>query len=214
MAINRKHVSISILLLIIITSSSAVFFNAGKWLVVVEDELQPVDAIVVLMGSTGDRMLQVSELYEQGYSERVLMVNTYTPARDLLLEKGVYLKTNAEQAKEIGIDLGIPESAITIIPGKAMSTRDEAAAISEYIDAGKSPRAIMLITSSYHSRRSAAIFRRSFSRLDDPVLIITVPSEFSEFNTRKWYADRQSAKRVIMEYTRLFYFWIWERWRL
>ena len=105
-------------------------------------------------------------------------------------------------------------SIITIIPGSAMSTRDEASAMSVYLDEENSIRTIMLVTSSYHSRRSKAIFRKSFSRLDDPVLIITVPSKFSEFNTRKWYADRQSAKHLIMEYTRLFYFWIWERWRL
>ena len=187
--------------------------NAGNWLII-KDDIQNIDVIVVLMGSTGERMLQASEIYELGYSDKILMVNTHTPARDLLLQRGVLLKSNAEEAKELGIALGVPEESIKILSGHAMSTRDEADSISSYLNEDKSIKRLMLITSSYHARRSAAIFRRSISKLEDPVSVITVPSKYSEFNSRRWYADRQSAKRVVMEYTRLLYFWIWERWKV
>ena len=210
---NRKHVIISLIVLILISSLIFTLLNAGSWLVV-EDEPQPADAIVVLMGSTGDRMLQAGEIYKKGYSDNILMVNTHAPARDLLAERGVHLKTNAELSKDIGIELGIPEESITILPGNAQSTRDEATAITSYLEINQNINEIILITSSYHTRRSSAIFRRSFSKLDNPVTVTTIPSDYTEFNAPKWYTNRQSAKHVVMEYTRLVYFWLWERWSI
>ena len=196
-----------------IPSLIIIIINAGSWLVI-NDDLQNADAIIVLMGSSSDRMLQSSEIYELGYSEKILMVNTYTPAKDLLIERGYYLKSNTEVAKEMGIALGIPDESILILPGDAKSTRDEAAIISAFIAQENSISKVILITSSYHSRRSSAIFRRAFSKMEEPINIITIPSKYTEFNTRRWYSDRESAKRVVMEYTRLFYFWIWERWKI
>lgn len=210
---NRKHIVISLIVLILISSLVFILLNAGSWLVV-EDEPQPADAIVVLMGSPGDRMLQASEIYKKGYAENILIVNTHATGRDLLAERGIHLKTNAELSKEIGIKLGIPKKAVTILPGNAQSTRDEAAAIAVYLKNNKEINEVILITSSYHTRRSSAIFRKSLSKLDDHVTIITIPSDYTEFNARKWYTNRQSAKHVVMEYTRLFYFWLWERWRI
>ena len=213
MIIDRRFLITGTTIILLVTVSFFTLSRAGSWLVV-DNEPEHADAIVVLMGSVGDRMLQASELYKKGYAERVLMVNTYVPASEFLLERGVYLKTNAEQSKEIGVALGIPEESIDIVPGSARSTRDEAIALNLYFIENSSIRTIMIVTSSYHSRRSLAIFNRSTSYLDYPVRVIIIPSDYTEFDYRRWYADRQSAKRVVMEYTRLFYFWIWERWRL
>ena len=208
---NRKKIIVSIAALAIIIILFFILQSAGSWLVV-KDELQPADAIVVLTGSTGDRMLQTSEIYKKGYADKVLIVNPYTQAQDLLLERGVHLKSQAEISKEIGVERGIPEEHIIILPGDAQSTGDEAATIYSYLAENDHISKIILINSSYHSRRSYAIFNRTLSVLDDPVKIIVVPSQYSDFNADRWYSDRQSSKQVVMEYTRLFYFWVWERW--
>ena len=201
---------ISILLILII------FFgirNAGTFLVV-NDGPEEVDAILVLMGSPGDRMLQAVDLYEAGYSDRVLMVDTYLTGREALAERGVHLKTNTELAEELGVALGIPQDAIIIIPGRARSTRDEAIALLGFIERGNKLSDVMIVTSAYHTRRSRAVFRRAFRSVGHDVGILVIPAGQSEFDARRWYNERESAKRVVMEYTRLAWFWIWERWRI
>lgn len=187
--------------------------KAGTFLVV-EDKPESADAIVVLMGSPGDRMLQAFDLYEAGYSEKVIMVDTYLTGGEALAERGVHLKTNTGMAEEVGVALGIPEDAVIIIPGEAQSTGQEAVAVRNFIESENDIKGIILVTSPSHTRRARAVFRRAFSGLDDPVDIMVVPSQYSDFNAGRWYSERQSAKRVVMEYTRLLWFWAWERWRM
>ena len=212
---NKRSIRNSLLpaaiILAVLLVAIIIFVNAGSWLVV-EDELQPADAIVVLMGSPADRMLEAYEIYNSGYADKVLMVNTHVPAAEMLAERGVHLKSNAEISREIGLGLGFPEEVINILPGEAQSTRDEAGVIVSYLRDNNEIDEIILVTSSYQTRRYSAIFKRAFSALDNPPGIIAAPSRFCEFNAERWYTDRQSAKRVVMEYLRLFYFMIWERW--
>ncbi|MFO7889736.1 MAG: YdcF family protein [bacterium] len=213
---NRLKKGNSILYIISILSILIIFFgirNAGTFLVV-EDKPESADAIVVLMGSPGDRMLQAYDLFNAGYSEKVIMVDTYITGRDALAERGVYLKTNTGLAEEVGVALGIPEDAVIIIPGEAQSTGQEAVAVRNFIESGNDIKGIILVTSPSHTRRARAVFRRAFSELDHPVDIMVVPSRYSDFNAGRWYSERQSAKRVVMEYTRLLWFWAWERWRM
>ncbi len=190
-----------------------IFTSAGRFLVV-EDEPAEADIIVVLMGSPGERMLQAYDLYEAGYSKRIVMTDTYSPGSDALAERGIHLKNTTDLAIEIGIELGVSPEDISVIPEIARSTGDEAVAVRRYIESESNIDTIILVTSDYHSRRSRAIFRRSFSKLENPVELIVLPGKYSGFNAESWYTDRESAKRVVMEYTRLLHFLIWERWKL
>ena len=187
--------------------------SAGKFLVV-EDKPAEADIIVVLMGSPGERMLQAYDIYEAGYSNRIVMTDTYSPGSDALAERGIFLKNTTDLAIEIGIELGINPAHITVIPEIARSTGDEAVAVRQYIESKDNIDIIILVTSDYHSRRSRAIFNRAFAGLEVPVELIVLPGKYSEFNAKKWYTDRESAKRVVMEYTRLLHFLLWERWKM
>ena len=189
------------------------FRFAGTFLVV-EDEPAEADIIVVLMGSPGERMLQTYDIYEAGYSNRVVMTDTYSPGSDALAERGIFLKNTTDLAIEIGIELGISKEDIYVIPEIARSTGDEAVAVRQYIESEGNIDIVILVTSDYHSRRSRAIFRRSFSKLENPVDLIVLPGKYSGFNAESWYTERESAKRVVMEYTRLLYFLLWERWKM
>ncbi len=195
----------------------AIFFliltSAGTFLVV-EDEPAEADIIVVLMGSPGERILQAYDIYEAGYSNRIVMTDTYSPGSDALAERGIFLKNTTDLAIEIGIELGISPEDISVIPEIARSTGDEAVAVRRYIESEGNIDTIILVTSDYHSRRSRAIFRRSFSKLENPVELIVLPGKYSGFNAGRWYTDRESAKRVVMEFTRILHFLLWERWKM
>ena len=103
--------------------------NLGQWLVTL-DELQESDMIVVLTGSVPDRILQVLDIYNERYSDKIVLVNSYRVDCNIFVERGVEIPPgNAQLSKMAAIDLGVPEENILILEGNAKNTQDEAKAL-------------------------------------------------------------------------------------
>lgn len=68
---SRTYILALVLVIAVVSVRSCC--KAGSWLVK-EDELEKADAIVILMGSISDRVLQVADLYHQKYANKVLVV--------------------------------------------------------------------------------------------------------------------------------------------
>jgi uncharacterized SAM-binding protein YcdF (DUF218 family) len=185
--------------------------NLGQWLVA-EDDLQASDMIVVLMGSFPDRIyriLQAVDIYNERYSDKLVLVNSYRVGYDIFVERGVEIPPgNAQLSKMAAIDLGVPEENILILEGNAKSTQDEALIIREYIRNNRAIESIILVTSKYHSGRSKKIFRKALSGLDREINIYSSPSKYDPFNASQWWKDREDIKWVVLEYLKLanFYF--------
>ncbi len=173
---------------------------------------QCADAIVVLMGSTGDRSMHAYELFDAGWSQYVLLSETYTEARDLFQKRGIHVPASADITHYLLTELGVPDSLITIIPGNARSTFQEARMLKQWLRQQHTTDTLLLVTSSYHSRRAAITYRHVLGRLDKPPVLLSTPTPYSDFQAQRWWRCRESAKRVVMEYSRLLYFWAWERW--
>jgi uncharacterized SAM-binding protein YcdF (DUF218 family) len=207
-SIKRKYfiiISILSLLLVLIY----VFVNAGNWLVV-EDELHKADAIVVLMGSPGDRILESKDIYSNSYSNKIIFFEDYDPWRKELKAKGIILPNDAIKSKSIALQLGIPDSVVTIVPGNANSTYDEAKTFLAYLNKNTEIESIILISSSYHMRRAGIIFRNELAQCNHKVKIILSPSKYTEFNAKNWYSDRQSRKIVVFEYIKLLNYYLFD----
>ena len=61
-------------------------------------------------------------------------------------------------------------------------------------------RSILLVTSKYHTRRAAEIYRLLAG---DRVKIIVRPARDDDFQSEGWWRDRISTRRVIIEYQKL-----------
>jgi len=185
--------------------------NLGQWLVA-EDDLQASDMIVVLMGSFPDRIyriLQAVDIYNERYSDKIVLVNSYRDGYDIFVERGVEIPPGyAQLSKMAAIDLGVPEENILILEGNAKSTQDEALSIREYIRNNRAIESIILVTSKYHSGRSKKIFRKALRGLDREINIYSSPSKYDPFNASQWWRDREDIKWVVLEYLKLakFYF--------
>jgi uncharacterized SAM-binding protein YcdF (DUF218 family) len=185
--------------------------NLGQWLVA-EDDLQASDMIVVLMGSLPDRILrilQAVDIYNERYSDKLVLVNSYRVGYDIFVERGVEIPPgDAQLSKMAAIDLGVQEENILILEGNAKSTQDEALIIREYIRNNRAIESIILVTSKYHSGRSKKIFRKALSGLDREINIYSSPSKYDPFNINQWWKDREDIKLVVLEYLKLanFYF--------
>ena len=179
----------------------------GQWLVV-EDELQESDLILVLMGSVYDRILEAVDLYNEGYSDKVVLINSYLAAKDVIINRGIKVYGDTMLSKMAAIDLGIPEEDVLILEGNSRSTNDEAMTIREYVRNNKEIKSIILVTSKFHSGRAKKIFKKALSVLDREIDIYCSPSKYDPSNVNHWWRNREDFEWVVFEYLKLanFYF--------
>ena len=137
----------------------------GNFLVV-QDEPVHSDIAVLLMGSGPDRMLGAAGLFEAGYLDGIVMVRNLVRGYDLAVNRGIQIPHDAEIAREVAVQLGVPEDRVTILPGDALSTKDEALAVLKYLEGKKDIDSLIIVTSKYHSRRAKAIFARAMKSME------------------------------------------------
>ena len=194
---------------VILLALLAVFFRYAGILIVAEDSPEKADLIVVLMGSGPDRILGAVDLYKEGYAPCILMVENWEPGYELLESRGVKVPREAEIEAMIGTQLGVPQEALIILPGDARSTQEEALIISRYLQDNPEIDKILLVSSKYHSQRSAIIFRWVIGDTE----ILSCPTPYDNYNADSWWRTRQDAKSVVMEYAKLANFYLLDRWR-
>ena len=211
MTVKKK---IALFIAIIILALLAVFFRYAGVGIVASDAPEKADVIIVLMGSGPDRILGAVDLYEQGYAPCILMVENWQPGYELLESRGVSLPRDAELAASVGVQLGVPKEAFIILPGDARSTQDEALIVTQYLKE-QQPKVdkVILVSSKFHSKRSAKLFRWTLGDLDREVKVLSCPTPYDTFNAAAWWQSREDAKRVVMEYAKLVNFYLLDRWR-
>ncbi len=207
-----RRVKVLILLLSVLLVVALVLAPGMGYFLVVGDETGEADVVMVLMGSIPDRVLEAADIYLEGKAGEVLIVQSFSEASAPLAARGAVLPGQAELARDVLVQLGVPGEVITVLPGQAQSTRDEALIFREYLEDNPQVNRVMLVTSSFHSRRSRAIFERFCGGLDGTVSFTSRPSSYDSFQPERWWTDRESAKRIFMEYTKLAHFYIIERW--
>ncbi|MDD2427166.1 MAG: YdcF family protein [Eubacteriales bacterium] len=189
------------------------FFTIGSTLVR-EEEAQKADAIVVLLGSEPERIIEAAYLYREGFSERIIIAETLVEHQDILAEENVTVPLGAEAVREIAIQMQVPSEAVVIVPAATESTQDEALAVRSYLETETEINSILLVTSKSHSYRSSLIFERALSRLERDIELTSVPSRLDDFDSTAWYRDREQTGEVVSETIKLINFWLFERWSL
>lgn len=199
-------------LLLLMLSLTIMFLNAGSWLVA-EDEVVESDAILVLMGSIGDRVLEGVDLYHQGYAPRLIFIQENMTAREELEDRGAEIPGRAELSKMAALQMGVFPQDIIIVQGNSFSTRDEAVYFREFLKENQEINSIILVTSKFHSARSKKIFERALRELDREVVIISQPTRYDPFDSQAWWKDREDAKFVVLEFLKLLNFYLIEQFR-
>jgi uncharacterized SAM-binding protein YcdF (DUF218 family) len=154
---------------------------------IVEDPPQPSDAIVMLGDDNynGDRAARAAELFKAGWAPRVIA-------------SGRYLRPYASIAELEAHDLsdrGVPQSAIVRFAHQATDTRDECADIGQLISQHGWKR-ILLVTSSYHTRRSRYICERV---LPAGTVLRMGSARDSDYDPDNWWRTRTGVKVFFHE---------------
>lgn len=156
-------------------------------LLVVEDTLQPSDAIVVLSDDNfhADRAARAAALYRDRWAPRVVA-------------SGRSIRPYASIADLMQRDLterGVPANAIVPLVHAAGNTREEAFAIN-HLAREQRWRRLLVVTSNYHTRRARYIFRNV---VDPSIEVRIVAAPDAGFDPRRWWESRHGLKIYFLE---------------
>jgi uncharacterized SAM-binding protein YcdF (DUF218 family) len=184
--------------------------KAGTWLVK-EDVPVHADAIVILMGSISDRVLQTVDLYKQGLARKVIIVEESMGANKALEARGIRIISNTNQVLNALATLGVPADSIIILPGDATSTQMEAEIIRKYIITKPDIDTLLLVSSAPHTRRASMIFKSAFRKAKEPIAILCSPSAYTNFDAKNWWRNKEGIQTVLMEYVKMANFVLFDR---
>ena len=169
---------------------------------VVSAPLVSADAIVVLSGSSAyvERTQKAAQLYRDGRASLVLLTDDH--------QRGGWSSAEqrnpffVERATDELIKAGVPQDRIRIVPGVAETTRDEALILKEYVVNGGF-RSVLVVTSSYHSRRALRTVQQAFANTGTTVGLEPATTSVPLL----WWLRPQGWRTVGVEFVKLVYYW-------
>jgi uncharacterized SAM-binding protein YcdF (DUF218 family) len=176
-----------------------VFFSlAGKYLVR-KDKLKSSDALVILSGGKGERLEFGAKLYEDGIARRIIL--TETDEVDPITNEQIIISNFNILASEYGI------SKVRIIATKktSTSTYEEALAVLAVVK-DREWKSLVVVTDSFHSRRTGMIFDKVFRGSGVRVSIQPVDVPGYWYRPLRWWWTGESREATFLEYVKILYF--------
>ena len=208
--LRRKHtlrniLAASLLLLLLavlaFTFRSPILTGIADYLII-NDRLQPANAIFLLNSDFDTRPFHAADLYKQGLAPVVIIARAEnTPVVDLGL-----VPNDTDISVGVMEKLGVPPERITILPypGGTTSTFDEAAAFRQYAKENHVQR-IILVTSAFHTRRARWIFEKTLAGLPVTLEMAAVP--YVGFDHTNWWKNETGLITLSNEYFKLVYYY-------
>ena len=176
---------------------------AGR-LLIVDDPLQPAQSIVVLGGQVPFRAMEAAAIYRQGWAREVWLTEGGVFAEDVALQKlGIDRPGEYTYSRGVLERLGVPLSAIRVLPGANQNTAHEVRTIDRELKASGGHR-VIIITSKYHTRRVRALWRLLAHR-DAEAIVRYTPDD--PFDPAHWWRNSDDANRVTHEWFGLLNAW-------
>ena len=153
------------------------------------DRLEKTDLVYVLAGDfLGARVLVGAELGSRGYASHVL------------LSGGKYQNSyQGDLAIGFAVEHGYPRTLFSAVRLRAQSTIEEAKELRPVFERMGVKR-ITLVTSSYHSRRAAIVFKSFLPEFD----FFTVGAQDHVFDSASWWKTNGQRSVLFSEYWKIF----------
>jgi uncharacterized SAM-binding protein YcdF (DUF218 family) len=170
----------------------------GRWLpalatpLIYNDGPAKADIAVVLAGDRwGLRVLKGAEMVAKGYVPKVLVSGPC----------GEYGHCESEYAIAFAVQHGYPSEWFISVPHWGMSTRAEADAMLGELQK-RGVRKFLLVTSDYHTARSARIYRSMERTLGYAPEMQVVAAEDRFFRPDSWWRNREGQKTMLLEWSK------------
>ncbi|HKS83404.1 MAG TPA: YdcF family protein [Candidatus Acidoferrales bacterium] len=154
---------------------------------IVDDAPQHSDAIIMLGDDNfkGDRAAHAAELFKAGWAPKVV-----ASGRALRPYAGI-----AElEAHDLAAD-GVPENAIIRYSHSASDTHEECVFIGQLV-AQKNWKRVIIVTSTYHTRRSRYICERT---MPPGTILRMSAARDSDFDPENWWRTRKGLRLLFHE---------------
>lgn len=194
-----RWTAVILLLLVLFWSARlAVLRSLGRFLIT-EDPPCRVDAVYVLGGDAEMRGAEAARVFRQGWSTRFRF--TGEPVPTALHVEGIE-RTEAEQTRLVALRAGVPDS-LAVALNKGTSTYEEAGFIlSDALAAGHDT--VMIVSSRFHLRRIAFVFRERFREQGITVVLHGAPN--GDYDEDRWWDVEEGLLMVNNEYVKLVYY--------
>ncbi len=148
---------------------------------VVEEQLEPADAIILLSDDnfSANRAAHAAELYRAGWTPRVV-----ASGRKLRPYVGL-----AELMQRDLVERGVPADAVVRFPHQARNTFEEAQVLRPFV-VERGWHRILVVTSNYHTRRARYIFRHVMPES----VRVRVAGARGEYDPDHWWQARHGLK--------------------
>ncbi len=164
------------------------------WYLVEQQPPFRADMVLVLGGDLrGTRILTAAKLAREGYAPRVLVSGSGP----------IYGQHESDLAVAWAVANGYDGNLFIKLKFPAQSTTDEAEMVVRELRRLQVKKFI-LVTSSFHTRRAAHIFRRVAPDLP----FRTIASPDPDFTPDGWWKNREGQKVFIGEWTKTFANWL------
>jgi len=156
-----------------------------------DDGAVKADAIVVLGGDGfGSRILRAAELAKSGYAPRLIVSG---PANLIGHDSDASIIFAARHGYPASMFEPVP------LPQDVHSTRGEVKYLGQLLrDQGV--QSIDLVTSNYHTRRAARLWRKE----NPGMRVNAVPAPDPYFSPELWFNNREGQKTFVLEWTKTF----------
>lgn len=155
---------------------------------------QHADAAFVAAGDiSGHRVLKAAELVRDGFAPKAIVSGP----------EGMYGFHESDLAIAFAERAGYPQSYFLAFPNRALSTNEEAHVAAEEFERLGIKR-VLLVTSTYHTRRAGNLFRAAAPGVK--FVVVSAPDD--HFRPRGWWLDREGRKRFLTEWAKTIGEWL------
>lgn len=147
------------------------------------------DAIVVLGGGwRGERIVAAEDLKQRGFAPVVVVSGPGL----------IYGQKECDLAVGMIRTMGRPTDGYLCADSNASSTREEAAAVGQFLR-GRGFKSALVVSCDTHMRRASRIWRGVVPDIE--LAFISAPSP--NFDLKRWYATREGLKSVSLEWLKV-----------
>jgi len=179
--------------LVVIMPAAWAIRGVGQWLVV-QDALEPAQAIVVLSGRMPVRAREAAEIYRQGFAAQIWITRPASPEEELR-QMGIGFVGEEFYNQRVLIQLGVPTDAIRVLDKPVINTEQEVLEISDALRQEGGSK-VIVVTTKPHTRRVKAIWKRLVG--NSPRLMVRYASQ-DGYDGVHWWRRTSDALDVVRE---------------
>jgi hypothetical protein len=206
--IARRRLCAGIVLFVILLGIASIaispirrpILQAAGRVLVVNDRVEPADAIVVMVDADGAGVLEAADLVHSAVATRVAVFGEIpdTVVEREFSRRGIVYENAAARSvrhlRALGVD------AVDLIPTSVAGSEDEGPVLAGWCDQ-HGFRSIVVVSSSDHSRRLRRMLHRSMK--GHQTRVTARSARYSVFDPDQWWRSHRGIRTEVVELEKL-----------